>query len=269
MTDHSFEENMLRMRLLYLRNEFSDLITRRNEMICHEDNYLQNLYLNIFGPQKYEIYCLKLDIAILKRRGEYLSHYITHNRIPELKVIEQELNKNFEQYIKQSEEEALKLAAAREYIENNKAEPELLKQATELYRTIIPHIHPKIYQESCARCVDLLAQTNSAYVTLDIQRLEKIATLTANIVKEDHFEDTKEFILFVDKIEVRVNKLRSRVESMNLDFPFCYRDKMCDEQWIASEIVKLDKEILNLGDEKRKVSDEVILCQLWKPDSLN
>lgn len=47
MADQSFEENVLRMRLQYLRNEFSDLICRKNEMICHEENLLNTRYLNL------------------------------------------------------------------------------------------------------------------------------------------------------------------------------------------------------------------------------
>lgn len=48
MADQSFEENVLRMRLQYLRNEFSDLLCRKNEMISHEENLLNIRYLNLF-----------------------------------------------------------------------------------------------------------------------------------------------------------------------------------------------------------------------------
>ena len=66
MADQSFEENVLRMRLQYLRNEFSDLLCRKNEMICHEENLLNMRYLNLFGQKQYDVFCLKLDIAMLK-----------------------------------------------------------------------------------------------------------------------------------------------------------------------------------------------------------
>ena len=66
MADQSFEENVLRMRLQYLRNEFSDLLCRKNEVICHEENLLNIRYLNLFGQKQYDVYCLKLDIAMLK-----------------------------------------------------------------------------------------------------------------------------------------------------------------------------------------------------------
>ena len=48
MADQSFEENVLRIRLQYLRNEFSDLLCRKNEVICHEENLLNIRYLNLF-----------------------------------------------------------------------------------------------------------------------------------------------------------------------------------------------------------------------------
>ena len=38
---------------------------------------------------------------------------------------------------------------------------------------------------------------------------------------------------------------------------------------IDSELTSLDEETLKLEAEKQQLSDEVILCQLWKPDSLN
>ena len=56
MADQSFEENVLRMRLQYLRNEFSDLLCRKNEMISYEENLLNKRYLNLFGQKQYDVY---------------------------------------------------------------------------------------------------------------------------------------------------------------------------------------------------------------------
>ena len=269
MADQSFEENVLRMRLQYLRNEFSELLCRKNEMICHEENLLNIRYLNLFGQKQYDVYCLKLDIAMLKRRKEYLDQFISNNRIPDLKVIDEELAKDFGKYQKKLEEESLKIAVAREHVANNPLEAEQIKRATELYRAIIPHIHPRIYKETCDRCVDFLAKTNSAYVMLELNVLEEIAGMTSQIEKEDHFADYKEFRSFVDTIEKIVANLKLKLDQMNLEFPFNVREDVDNQEWIESECARLDNEAQMLETEKRKLSDEVILCQLWKPDSLN
>ena len=269
MPNQSFEEKMLRMRLEYLREEFSELLSRKNEMICHEENYLENLYLMTFGQKNYDIYCLKLDIAILKRRIEYLNQYIHRNRIPDLKLIEQEIKRDFETYLIESEEKALKLSISTEYSQTNLLDVELLHRATALYRSIVPHIHPKIYQESCPQCVSFLEQTNSAYILLDIALLEEIASITMHIHKEDRFENVKQFHKFVETVESTVKKLKIVVEKMNLDFPFNYRKKLNDKMWIDLENNKLEAEIEMLAIEKNHLADEVILNQLWKPDNLN
>lgn len=269
MADQSFEENVLRMRLQYLRNEFSDLLCRKNEMICHEENLLNIRYLNLFGQKQYDVYCLKLDIAMLKRRKEYLDQFICNNRIPDLKIIDEEVTNDFGKYQKRLEEESLKIAAAREHVRNNPLEAEQIKRASELYRAIVPHIHPRIYQESCDRCVDFLAKTNDAYVVLKIKVLEKIAGITAQIEKEDHFTDDKELRKFVEKIENIVDDLRHRVDQMNLEFPFNVREGIENQVWVDCELASLDEETIRLETEKQQLSDEVVLCQLWKPDSLN
>ena len=87
MADQSFEENVLRMRLQYLRNEFSDLLCRKNEVICHEENLLNIRYLNLFGQKQYDVYCLKLDIAMLKTSQRVSRTVFSNNRIPDFNTI--------------------------------------------------------------------------------------------------------------------------------------------------------------------------------------
>lgn len=269
MTDQSIEVNMLRLRLLYLRTEFSELQSRKNEMICHEENILNIRLIRLFGQKQHEIYCHKLEIAMLHRKIEYLNYYVSRNRIPDLSFIDREINTIFQKCLIKTESDAIKLASVRAYVKNNPFEYELLKRATELYKTILPRIHPRIYHESDANFVQFLVQTNSAYITMDISALEKIDSETSKIERHDNTEDIIEFRMFVNNVEALVEKLRLCVERMNFDFPFCYRSKLLDPIWIANEQNLLDNEIEKLEIERKRASDEMILYQLLKPDSFN
>ena len=73
----------------------------------------------------------------------------------------------------------------------------------------------------------------------------------------------------MDTIEKIVANLKLKLDQMNLEFPFNVREDVDNQEWIESECARLDNEAQMLETEKRKLSDEVILCQLWKPDSLN
>lgn len=72
----------------------------------------------------------------------------------------------------------------------------------------------------------------------------------------------------VGKLEEHVGKLKQRVEELEGEFPFSFRDKLADEQWIEAEQQNLDTDIATLVMEKKKYSEYLLLMEEWVPSPL-
>ena len=69
----------------------------------------------------------------------------------------------------------------------------------------------------------------------------------------------------VAKLEENVTKLSNQITALEKQFPFSFREKLADEEWIDSEQAVLDKEIAELELEKEKYAEYLILLEEWKP----
>ena len=64
-----------------------------------------------------------------------------------------------------------------------------------------------------------------------------------------------------------VRKCAERIDLMNSQFPFLYRDQILDPEWIRHQQEDLKQRIANATNRLKELKDYLMMLKLWKPDS--
>lgn len=156
-------------------------------MLQHEKPLLTALYLNKIGHKQYKSFCLSIELQRLKFRLSLLQAYANRNERPDLKAVDKKVETTFEEYNRQIEAEAERLAAAKRFLSGNFLTSENSKKLRELYYFIVKRLHPDINADLSDNMKDLFIQAQAAYDLGDLEILQQIALL----LKYDSAETVK------------------------------------------------------------------------------
>ena len=56
---------------------------------------------------------------------------------------------------------------------------------------------------------------------------------------------------------------------MNAVFPFIYRDKLTNSEWIKEQQVEIAERITNAKKQLEQSKNYLMMLKIWKPDSLS
>lgn len=262
------ENKELRARYEMLKREFSELFSLKNEMISHDLPYLTSLYLELIGRKLYEVYCLSLELSILKQRMTLLQAYVNRNEVPDVKAVDKKINVQFAEYQKRIEEEAKKLAAARDYLlKGSLISEEETKELRTIYFMIVKRLHPDVNPNLNEKDNELFIKAQAAYEMLDLDSL-RLILLSLDLDNPPPVEAYK-LEEMVEKLTENVRELQSQIDKLNLEFPFILKEKLINEEWVKSELESAQKEIEAYKIEIEKYKKYVILLEEWKPEFRN
>lgn len=262
------ENKELRARYEMLKREFSELFSLKNEMISHDLPYLTSLYLELIGRKLYEVYCLSLELSILKQRMTLLQAYVNRNEVPDIKAVDKKINVQFAEYQNRIEEEAKKLAAARDYLlKGSLLSEEETKELRTIYFMIVKRLHPDVNPNLNEEDKELFIKAQAAYEMLDLDSL-RLILLSLDLDNPPPVEAYK-LEEMVEKLTENVRELQSQIDKLNLEFPFILKEKLINEEWVKSELESAQKEIEAYKIEIEKYKKYVILLEEWKPEFRN
>lgn len=262
------ENKELRARYEMLKREFSELFSLKNEMISHDLPYLTSLYLELIGRKLYEVYCLSLELSILKQRMTLLQAYVNRNEVPVVKAVDKKINVQFAEYQKRIEEEAKKLAAARDYLlKGSLLSEEETKELRTIYFMIVKRLHTDVNPNLNEKDKELFIKAQAAYEMLDLDSL-RLILISLDLDNPPPVEAYK-LEEMVEKLTENVRELQSQIDKLNLEFPFILKEKLINEEWVKSELESAQKEIEAYKIEIEKYKKYVILLEEWKPEFRN
>lgn len=262
------ENKELRARYEMLKREFSELFSLKNEMISHDLPYLTSLYLELIGRKLYEVYCLSLELSILKQRMTLLQAYVNRNEVPDVKAVDKIINVQFAEYQNRIEEEAKKLAAARDYLlKGSLLSEEETKELRTIYFMIVKRLHPDVNPNLNEKDNELFIKAQAAYEMLDLDSL-RLILISLDLDNPPPVEAYK-LEEMVEKLTENVRELQSQIDKLNLEFPFILKEKLINEEWVKSELESAQKEIEAYKIEIEKYKKYVILLEEWKPEFRN
>ena len=262
------EQKELRARYEALKREFSELFSLKNEMISHDLPFLTSLYLDLIGRKLYEVYCLSLELSILKQRMTLLQAYVNRNEAPDIEAVDKEIEVHFAEYQRRIEEEARRLTAARDYLlKGSFLSEDETKELRTIYFTIVKRLHPDINPNLTEEDKELFIKAQAAYEMLDLKTL-RLILISLDLDNPPPIEAYK-LEEMVEKLTENVRELQSQIDKLNLEFPFIFKEKLKNEEWVKYEIESAEREIDAYKIEIEKYKQYVILLEEWKPEFQN
>ena len=258
--DISPRKQQLKEEYERLQQLYSELITKRDDLLQHEIPRLEALYMDAIGQLQYEELCLQYDIALLKFERDLLQSYINRGEEPDVKVVAQKVDETAETFNQNIHQEEDKIKKAKEYIEEHKEENSKQKEAEkielkQIYKRLVHRLHPDLHPEQTEWERELFLKVQEAYRNEDLERLRQLeAELNAGVpftsVESDTVEDWEER---VKKLKEQIAAIEDEITRIEHEFPFTYRDKLNDQEWIAAQKEEIRVRIERLQEEKERL----------------
>jgi len=239
----------LRKEIEALRKEFLRLYTRKNDMLHVERDDLYIKYLNLIGKDKYEIFCLSVEVRALKMKCELAQAAINRNEHPDAFLINRQVDKQLKDYYLQISDQADAIKAAQEAEMINSFD---LEEMQNLFRLLVKRLHPDLHPDQPEVMKDLFIQGLTAYRTHNMQLLREI------IMRLDLNKDIDEFVSkgedsleqIVERLKAQIAEIESDIETLQATFPFNIRKEIMDPEWIQREKEEMERERRELEEQK-------------------
>ena len=242
-----------------LQQEYSDLVTERDDLEL-EGPQLEALYMETVGQLQYDMLMLQGDVALLKKKRGMLQACINRGEKPDWPVIEIELKVTFGQMNEKMKEEEEKLNKAKEFIKQHIQEEEARSdeeklEIKQIFKRMVHRLHPDLHPDQTEWEKNLFLKVQEAYFNRDLERLRQLeleldSGMSFTSVEKATIEEWEER---VENLKTRIAALKEEIKLMTSRFPFTYRDKVYNQEWVAARKEELQVQIARLLEEKDRL----------------
>ena len=239
---------------------YADLVAKRDDMLMYEGPRLEALYMESIGQLQYEILCLEYDIALLKLERDLLQSYENRGEGPEIATVEMKVEQAAQTYQENLHQEEERIKKAKEFIARQKEEENKQKDAEkielkQLYKKLVHRLHPDLHPEQTEWERDLFLKVQEAYRNEDLERLRQLeAELDAGVPFTSVESDTvEEWEARIAKLKKMIADVKNEINELEHSFPFTYRDKIDDKEWVVARQEELRVRIEMLQQEKERL----------------
>ena len=257
--DISPRKKLLKVEYERLQQEYSDLVAERDDLEL-EGPRLEALYMETVGQLQYDMLMLQGDVALLKRKRDMLQACINRGEKPDWPVIEIELKVTFDQMNEKLKEEEEKLNKAKEFIkqhiqeEEQRSDDEKL-EIKQIFKRMVHRLHPDLHPDQTEWEKNLFLKVQEAYFNRDLERLRQLEMeLDSGIPFTSAEKATiEEWEERVENLKARIAALKEEIKLMTSRFPFTYRDKVYNQEWVSARKEELRVQIARLTEEKDRL----------------
>jgi len=268
MLDLTPEMKLLNKQVEMLRKEFAELYEQRNYMLQYEESLLTTLYLSTIGQVQFGLFCLGIDLSKLKQRIQLAQVYFNRNEIPKWDKIEKQITVAFEEYQQKIEQEAARLAAAKEYLKTNFLNDDDALQLKNVYKHLVKKLHPDLHPLQTEDDAELFLKVVAAYELCDLAALNAILLYFTDR-KEDVPHISSGLKEYVVKLTEMNTVQKQKIDKLNQSFPFIHRENLQNEKWVKTETRKINVQIEVIEKEIKEKTEYLLLLKSWKPELLN
>jgi len=269
MLDLTPEMKILQAQVEFLRKEYAELFEQRNFMLQYEETTLTSLYLSLIGQRQFSVFCMQGELAQLTQRIKLAQAYFNRNELPDWIKIDNEVQTAFKDYQRKVEEESARLAAAKAFFKTDFLNEEDAKQLKNVYKLLVKKLHPDLHPNQRPEEYELFLKVQAAYDLCNLTALNEILLYLTGQREEETSVVLPDLKAYVNKLTSMNEDLKQKTEQLEKAFPFCFREKLYDDQWVASENDKLQKQISDIEKEIKEKTDYLLLLKSWKPELLH
>ncbi len=266
--DISPRKKQLKEEYERLQLEYADLVAERDELENSEGPRLTALYMEAVGQLQYEVLVLQYEIALLKQKRDLLQAYKNRGEKADLNYVDEQVEATAKTYNENIQREEEKIKQAKAYIEEQKEEEKKnqeneKRELRDLYRKLVHRLHPDLHPEQTEWEKELFLKVQDAYEKGDLEKLRELAQQLEAGMPADavNNETTEEWEERVNQLKEEIAKIREEIEKILQEFPFTYRERLNNPEWIAQTQDMLRKEIPELEKEKIRLEKIVNIME--------
>ena len=266
--DISPRKKQLKEEYERLQLEYADLVAERDELENSEGPRLTALYMEAVGQLQYEVLVLQYEIALLKQKRDLLQAYKNRGEKADLNYVDEQVEASAKTYNENIQREEEKIKQAKAYFEEQKEEEKKNQEDEKrelryLYRKLVHRLHPDLHPEQTEWEKELFLKVQDAYEKGDLEKLRELAQQLEAGMPADavNNETTEEWEERVNQLKEEIAKIREEIEKILQEFPFTYRERLNNPEWIAQTQDMLRKEIPELEKEKIRLEKIVNIME--------
>jgi len=266
--DISPRKKQLKEEYERLQLEYAALVAERDELENSEGPRLTALYMEAVGQLQYEVLVLRYEIALLKQKRDLLQAYKNRGEKADLNYVDEQVEATAKTYNENIQREEEKIKQAKAYIEEQKEEEKKnqeneKRELRDLYRKLVHRLHPDLHPEQTEWEKELFLKVQDAYEKGDLEKLRELAQQLEAGMPADavNNETTEEWEERVNQLKEEIAKIREEIEKILQEFPFTYRERLNNPEWIAQTQDMLRKEIPELEKEKIRLEKIVNIME--------
>ena len=266
--DISPRKKQLKEEYERLQLEYAALVAERDELENSEGPRLTALYMEAVGQLQYEVLVLQYEIALLKQKRDLLQAYKNRGEKADLNYVDEHVEATAKTYNENIQREEEKIKQAKAYIEEQKEEEKKnqedeKRELRDLYRKLVHRLHPDLHPEQTEWEKELFLKVQDAYEKGDLERLRDLsqqleAGMPADVVDN---ETTEEWEERVNQLKDEISKIREEIARILPEFPFTYRERLNNPEWISQTQNMLRQEIAELKKEKTRLEKIVSIME--------
>ena len=266
--DISPRKKQLKEEYERLQLEYAALVAERDELENSEEPRLIALFMEAVGQLQYEVLVLQYEIALLKQKRDLLQAYKNRGEKADLNYVDEQVEATAKTYNENIQREEEKIKQAKAYIEEQKEEEKKnqedeKRELRDLYRKLVHRLHPDLHPEQTEWEKELFLKVQDAYEKGDLERLRDLsqqleAGMPADVVDN---ETTEEWEERVNQLKDEISKIREEIARILQEFPFTYRERLNNPEWISLTQDILRQEIAELKKEKTRLEKIVSIME--------
>ena len=257
--DISPRKQQLKEEYERLQLEDSNIVAERDDLEL-EGPKLEALYMETVGQLQYDMLMLQGDVALLKRKRDMLQACINRGEKPDWPIIEIELKVTFGQMNEKLKEEEEKLKKAKEFIkqhiqEEEQSSDEEKLEIKQIFKRMVHRLHPDLHPDQTEWEKNLFLKVQEAYSNNDLEKLRQLeleldSGMPFTTVEKATIEEWEER---VENLKARIAALKEEIKQKTNRFPFTYRDKVYNQEWVSAKKEELRVQIARLAEEKERL----------------
>ena len=261
----------LQAQLKELREQSAQLFAKAEYMQFEERPMLNSLYEASVGILLFEEFKLAIQIKLTQLEINLTQAYINHNSPIDHTRIQAQVEAAQKEYQTRIEQKEAELKKAEDFLNSPCLSKEETAELRDLYRMIAKALHPDLHPDQKREECDLFIRAASAYRMGDLQTLRQIVLLLQTN-KPDALNGlsdlpNEDLLSLIEKAKESIAIYQERIDLMNSQFPFIYRDKILDPQWIKEQQEELKERIEKATARLKELKEYLMMLKLWNPDS--
>lgn len=240
-----------------LQKEYTELVIQREEMLMDEKPRLEAMYMEAIGELLFQELNLKYEIALLRLKRDSLKAYANRGEKPDMEAVDEKVEQatyTYNEHLRQEEERIKKTQAFLEHHDKEDSEQKLkdYMDLKRLYREMVHRLHPDLHPDQTEWERELFLKVQQAYEDGDLERMRALeqelqAGMRSSTVENDTIEEWEERVA---QLKEQIEAIKKEIEQLEDTFPFTYRQKLYDMEWIAAQREEIQVRIELLEKER-------------------